>query len=103
MLGQAHRLRRALFSSLEKGQKMANNRAFSLKKGPASTVRVGVTVSKKVAKSAVTRNTVRRRVYAVVRALMPKLKPGLYLIVAQRGAEKEKGAALEREISSLLL
>ena len=43
--------------------------------------RVAVMVSKKVAKSAVKRNRIRRRVYSVVEKLQPPLKASVDLIV----------------------
>lgn len=42
--------------------------------------RAGVVVSKKVSKSAVVRNRIRRRVYAYLSAVKPTLKPGDYVV-----------------------
>lgn len=72
------------------------------KKSGEGQPKVAVSVSKKVAKSAVDRNTTRRRVYAVVQDEITKLKQGLYLIVAKKGAQDVKGEALRKEILELL-
>ncbi|MBX4200100.1 ribonuclease P protein component [Candidatus Parcubacteria bacterium] len=103
MLPKAKRLSRALFSKLEKSQKMANSGAFLLKTGKSEVVRVGVSVSKKVSKSAVVRNTVRRRVYSAIGPIFSKLKPGLYLLTARPGAEKLRGKSLEAILRDLLI
>jgi ribonuclease P protein component len=62
-------------------------------------VRLGVSVSKKVSKQAVSRNRVRRRVYNIVKEL--SLKPSLYLFAAKPGAEKASVTALKEELKSL--
>jgi len=64
--------------------------------------RVAVSVSKKVLKSAVARNGVRRRVYAALRSYIPELSPRAFLFVAKSGAEKLKGDRLKLEIKKLL-
>lgn len=61
-----------------------------------------ISVSKKVAKSAVVRNTIKRRVRAAFRTLAINLKPGIYLIIARTGSENIKGKELENELKSLL-
>lgn len=69
-------------------------------KSPDSKPRIAVSVSKKVAKSAVIRNRTRRRVYAALRGR--DMRPGLYLFIAKAGAQELKGEALSREIGELL-
>lgn len=49
--------------------------------------RVAVVISKKVIKSAVGRNRVRRRVYEVVRYELPSIKPGSDLVLIVFSAE----------------
>ena len=46
-----------------------------------SEPRSAVVVSKKISKSAVVRNRIRRRVYEVLRGYWPQLKPGTDLVV----------------------
>lgn len=49
--------------------------------------RVAVVISKKVLKSAVGRNRVRRRVYEIVRQELPKLKPNSDIVLIMFSAE----------------
>lgn len=67
-------------------------------------VKMAVSVSKKVSKSAVTRNTLRRRTYAVIKGMIPSLHRGAYLLSAKPrlGAEKTRGEVLRKELSLLL-
>lgn len=72
---------------------------FVLRISPSEKVEFVISVSKKVAKKAVTRNLIRRRLRPVLREL--KLSPAKYLIVAKPGAEKLKGEALKSELAML--
>lgn len=63
--------------------------------------RVAVSVSKKVAKSAVARNRIRRRAYTSVGKMVARLNPGLYILSAKVGAENLKGEKLDSETKSL--
>lgn len=74
---------------------------FSLRFSPSPEPKLVISVSKKVAKKAVTRNLVKRRVRAVMRGMQPKT--GTYLIVARAGAENVKGKELEHELSQLFV
>jgi len=76
---------------------------FYLRVKPALTTRVIISVSKKISKKAVTRNTVRRRLRPIMREFVSRLKPATYFIVAKPGAEKIKGKALENELKSLVI
>lgn len=70
--------------------------------GEEKTAKVAVTTSKKVSKSAVTRNTVRRRVYSALRPIVSRIKPGLYLFITKKGADKLRGEKLSSELDLLL-
>ncbi|MEK7135523.1 MAG: ribonuclease P protein component [Patescibacteria group bacterium] len=72
---------------------------FSLRLSPHDNVKVIISVSKKVSKSAVVRNTIKRRIRPIVKKLF--LKPAQYLLVVRPGAEKLKGKELELELSKL--
>jgi ribonuclease P protein component len=69
---------------------------------PSPTVKVVISVSKKVSKKAVIRNRVRRRTRPIVQELISDLKPAMYFIVAKPGAEKIKGEELKHELLKLL-
>ena len=83
----------------EKGAKSLPSN-FSYRFSPAPETKAVISVSKKAAKLAVTRNLIKRRVRAVLRDL--SLEPGTHLLIARAGAEKVKGAALEKELRELL-
>ena len=76
---------------------------FYLRVKSALTTRVIISVSKKISKKAVTRNTIRRRIRPIVREFVSNLKPATYFIVAQNGVEEIKGKELERELRMLFL
>ena len=75
---------------------------FYLRLSASDKVEIIISISKKVSKHAVTRNTVKRRVRAVMRGLVKDLKPGIYMIVAKAGAESIKGKELETEIRGII-
>ncbi|MBX4198832.1 ribonuclease P protein component [Candidatus Parcubacteria bacterium] len=104
MLSRGNRIPRRLFSPILSSRSFKNSLHFTLRIGESSVnvPRIAVSVSKKVAKGAVERNTLRRRVYAVLKDEIRGLKAGLYLFVAKRGASGMKGEALKKEVLELL-
>ena len=73
---------------------------FSLRVLPALKLKVIISVSKKVSKSAVTRNTIRRRLRPIIKEL--PLKSAEYLFVVRPGAEKLRGEELKQEVERLV-
>lgn len=74
------------------------------KRGPAKPYRVAVVVSKKVSKSAVKRNRIRRRVYEQVRLAGNNIAPGtdlVFTIFSDQIAELE-APKLQKQILELL-
>ncbi len=68
-----------------------------------SESRFAVSVSKKVASTAVLRNRTRRRVYSVLRDYLLKVKPSLNIaLVAKNGAPTLQGDVLRNEVSAAL-
>lgn len=66
--------------------------------------RFAVSVSKKVAATAVLRNRTRRRVYSVLRDYVSRAKTGLNIaFVAKAGAPLLKGEVLAKEVKSGLV
>lgn len=55
--------------------------SLKYKYSPNTDARVAVVVSKKVAKSAVVRNRIRRRVFEIIRKNFDEVKPGLEVII----------------------
>jgi ribonuclease P protein component len=76
---------------------------FYLRFSVSEKIKLVISVSKKISKKAVTRNTIKRRVRAIImRGLIKDLKPGTYMIVAKSGAETIKGQELESELKKLM-
>lgn len=42
---------------------------------------IGISISQKVSKRAVDRNRIKRQIRAIVRSMLPKLRPGWYLVI----------------------
>jgi len=51
--------------------------------------RFGITISQKVSKRAVVRNRLKRQVRAALQTLMPRLQPGLWIVIILRVAALE--------------
>ena len=74
---------------------------FSIRITSSNTTKVVISVSKKVSKSAVVRNTIKRRLRPILKELVLDLNPAGYLVIAKPGAEKIKGAELKGELEAL--
>ena len=74
---------------------------FYLRVVPADKTRVIISVSKKIAKKAVVRNRIRRRVRALLPKFISGLRPADYFIVAKPEADGVKGKELELELATL--
>lgn len=73
-------------------------------RGPHKPYRTAIVVSKKVSKSAVTRNRIRRRVYEVVRRAENDIAPGSDLVftVFDERVAKMEAPKLQAAVSELL-
>ena len=49
--------------------------------GEAKTTRIGISISKKVSKKAITRNLIRRRIQGAIRELLPRISPGWQIVI----------------------
>ena len=101
MLPKSSRIPRALFKPLLESRQYFNSAHFSLRVAPSDKVRVAVSVSKKISKSAVVRNRIRRRAYSTLRPTLPHLPNRLFLLIAKSGVEKVKGQVLIDELAGL--
>lgn len=102
MLPKNQRIPRLVFNELLIRSKYANSPHFSLRfTFNDGNPRLGVSVSKKVSKSAVARNKIRRQTYSAMRPLLPNLQRGLYLLVAKPKVGLIKGQDLSRELTEL--
>ncbi len=102
MLPKSQRISRELFPTLLSSRLFLNSPHLSLRLAPSSQVKVAVSVSKKVSKSAVIRNRTRRRTSNALRELILELKPHLLLFIAKPGAEKLTFIELKREIEEMI-
>lgn len=102
MLNSKNRLPRKDFSLILRAKNFFNSPHFSIRASlDTHSPKVAVSVSKKVSKSAVVRNTIRRRAYSAIRPLLNEMS-GAYLFQAKKGAEDLRGEKLSRELVSLL-
>jgi ribonuclease P protein component len=108
MFGRRHRFhgRNSLQRVYAQGSQ-ARGQLISLKyrQGPPQKpYRVAVVVSKKVSKSAVVRNRIRRRIYAQVRQAEELIKPGADLVFTAYGEQLAEidPAKLKSNINDLL-
>lgn len=67
----------------------------------ADLARIGLTISKRVSKSAVERNRLRRQMRETFRRLRPNLPPADYVLTAKPEAAKADNAQLRAELLSL--
>ena len=103
MLPKNRRISRKLFKPLLESRKYFNSAHFSLRLASSDRARIAISVSKKISKSAVVRNKIRRRLYSAMRGILPSLRGGLYLVIAKSGSEKIRGRELENELKSLVV
>ena len=68
------------------------------------TSRFSVSVPKKVAKTAVQRNKIRRQVYSAIKKMAKQIKPGRSgLVIAKIGSEKLPFESMASEIKSIFV
>lgn len=103
MLKKSQRLKRDNFKNLQDARRFFHSEHFLLRAAESPLgPRVGISVSKKVAKAAHIRNRIRRRAYAAITPLIPNLSQKLYLIAAKPGAASAHGETLRAELAELL-
>lgn len=102
MLAQGQRLKRREVETMRCRGRPRHGRFFTLVVAPADEFKAGVVVSKKVAKTAVARNRLRRRVYSLLR-WRSKQQPAHLLVIAKTGAAELSFSELTKEISTLLV
>lgn len=85
MLPQKKRVSKRSFPLIMRSRKVISRPAFSLRVLPLNEgSKVSVVVSKAVSKSAVTRNTLRRRFYSAIAVVVPKT--GTYVFFLKKEA-----------------
>lgn len=103
MVATQNRISRAQFPTYFTSGKRFHSEHFTVVYTKATDFQVSVVVSKKVAKSAVDRNRLRRRAYGVVERLgKESTMSGVYIILLKPGALKVTRLALQSELTALL-
>jgi ribonuclease P protein component len=108
MLDKSRRVPRELFKTIFEDKKNrltrlhSSNFSLAVSTERGERARAAVAVSKKVSKSAVARNKVRRRAYSVFDAHMSELEGGIYMLMAKKGADKLNFEAFKTEAEGLI-
>lgn len=103
MLKKSHRVGRADFATFFKKGRRFHSEHATLVFSPFPTFHGSVVVSKKVAKRAVARNTLRRRVYAQLYGLTQKNQAGVFIVVLKPTFATLSRARARLEIDSLIV
>lgn len=105
MVPKNQRISRENFENIMKKGGISHSGLFSLRflKSEAKTSSFSVVVSKKVTKTAVLRNKIRRRGYSILGKVAKSLNNPYYIIVfAKKGAEKATFVETEAQVLELL-
>lgn len=106
MLPRSNRISKKLFPNTSAGKVFSNSNfslRFLIKNGSTEQFKASVVVSKKVAKTAIKRNLLRRRVYSIIQKEGSKIPKGLNLIVyAKSGSTELSFTELKQAITELL-
>lgn len=107
MLKKSERLDRVSFTEYFKKGKKINGHYTTIVTNPYPTFKASVVVGKKVSKKAITRNSIRRRLYALLQtAKEAKNIVGVYIVIAKPNitdlTKKDFKAKLAEEIGRVL-
>jgi ribonuclease P protein component len=102
MLKQNERLSREQFAHYNRVGKKVHGEYMSLSRSNSPTFHGSVVVSKKVAKSAVVRNALRRRVYSQLYGVKTKVEAGVFIFFLKPGAAAISKAALRVAVVELI-
>lgn len=102
MLPRSERLSRSDFELLKKRGARIHTELFTLSYVFTPTLGVGVVVSKKVARRAVDRNMMRRRVYAVFRDIKHDLKTAYIVVFIKKEGAKTTYSYLKKTLDQAI-
>ncbi len=102
MLKRSERLSRAQFAEFGRKGKRVHGDGVTLSFSSHPTFHGAVVVSKKVSKSAVRRNRLRRQVYAQLQLSKQSGKVGVYVCVLKPEAEKMTSAQFRGAVKNLI-
>jgi ribonuclease P protein component len=103
MLKRSQRIQRADFATFFKQGRRFHSDHATVVFTPYPTFHASVVVSKKVSKSAVTRNTFRRRVYAKLAAQSTQKQTGVFVVVLKPSFATLTKKESHEEISRLIV
>jgi len=99
MLPKKERLSRKEFNRFFSVGKRFHSPSLQVVYAPHDTFHASVVVSKKIARLAVKRNKIRRRIYDIVRRYkMERGNPGVFIFVTKPGVVKQSYALLKEEL-----
>ncbi len=102
MLQKKERLNREKFNRFFSVGRRVHSPLFTLIYTPHPTFHGAVVVSKKVAKLAVTRNTIRRRIYAMLRTHAIHRQGGVYIVVVKKPITDATRGTVAKSIAETL-
>lgn len=102
MLKRNERLTREQFSVFGRKGKRFHSEYATISYTPNPTFHAAVVVSKKVSKSAVTRNTLRRRVYGLLYQAKQNSGGGVFVVVVQPAAREASRVVFRDTIQTLI-
>ena len=103
MLGKSERVSRTTFSTYFRSGRRFQSPHVTLIYTPAPTSKGAVVVPKKVARRAVVRNRLRRRLaHTLTESAVFTTHPGVYIIIAKAGAPQCPRRELRAELTELL-
>jgi len=103
MLPKKQRVSKEFFKKLEKTRTFSGEFLIMKVKAEKGLARISFVVSKKIAKSAVERNRLRRMGYAAAELLISKITPGyIFIFYFRKQNKKVSVESLRNEIKNLL-
>lgn len=102
MLKRSERLNRAQFTEFGRQGKRFHAEALTISFTPHTRFHGAVVISKKVAKSAVRRNKLRRQVYALLAQAKQSGRSGVFVCVLKPEAEKMTSAQFRGAVKNLI-
>lgn len=102
MFKKTERLSREQFDSFFKTGRRYHSEYATIIYTPHPTLHASVVVSKKVHKSAVVRNTLRRRIYAQLRSLKERGETGVFIVVLKPTFKQLTRQAARTTITGLI-
>ncbi len=101
MVPKKQRINRETFDEIMKKGRIVHSGLFSLRflKNLEKSTHFSVVVSKKIAKTAVLRNKIRRRIYSILRKTIKN--PYFVILFTKKGVEKAKFSEVKTEIEKI--